>query len=333
MLVASAIVAAFVAVPVKQPVAAVPAKPALPEFELRFVDESIVRATLLDPSIRVATRYGKLTIPVADVRKIELGFRYPAGVEATLTQAVADLASPDFKTREQATAKLLAAKEYAGPLLQKAVKSKDAETVKRAEELIKSIKEKLPEERQDLKGYDTIETTEFTFQGILETTSLKAKTKYFAETDLKVVELRGLRSQGVEATDSIALDVGQYGRPNDQNWMATKFEIVAGRPLEISVSGTIDLWPQQGGQYVVGPNGQPQHGTGTPIMSQSGRGYGYASGTVVGKIGPTGEPFLIGAGQKIPRAAASGKLYLKMASPPWGNAPSGSYKVTIKSGS
>jgi imidazoleglycerol phosphate synthase cyclase subunit len=238
---------------------------------------------------------------------------------------------PEF-VREAAEKSLLATQEYALPAIRQAVKSSDPDVVRRAEALLKAIKEKLPEDRQEPKMYDTVETAEFTFQGKVETVAMKAKTKYFAETSLKVAELRGLRAAGIESNDSVSLDVALYGKPNDATWMVTKFDVVAGRPLEIAVSGQIDLYPQQAGQYFTGPNGQPQHGTGTPIIGASGRNYQYSSGTVVGKIGVNGEPFLIGLGTKNPRITGSGKLYLKVASPPWGNVPSGNYKVTVKAG-
>ena len=44
-------------------------------FELRFADGSNVRMTMLDPSFEVSTRFGKLTVPWAEVRKIEFGLR------------------------------------------------------------------------------------------------------------------------------------------------------------------------------------------------------------------------------------------------------------------
>ena len=41
--------------------------------EVRFGDGSIVRMTLLQENLEVQTKYGKLNIPLSDVRRVEFG--------------------------------------------------------------------------------------------------------------------------------------------------------------------------------------------------------------------------------------------------------------------
>jgi hypothetical protein len=127
----------------------------------------------------------------------------------------------------------------------------------------------------------------------------------------------------------ISVDASKYGMPNDQNWMETKVEVDASKMLEITAQGKVDLWPQQPNQYMVGPNGEPQQGMGTPIMQNNGV-YQFTSGTLIGKIGPNGTPFAIGNSYRK-TATANGFLYLKIASSSWGNNSSGKYEVVIKS--
>src|SRR4051794_18919766 len=45
--------------------------------EIRFADDSTVKMVLQHNSLEVATRYGKLTVPVAEMRRIEFGLRIP----------------------------------------------------------------------------------------------------------------------------------------------------------------------------------------------------------------------------------------------------------------
>src|SRR5438270_13776412 len=45
--------------------------------EIRFADDSTVKMTLESASIEVATRYGKLTVPVNEIRRIDFGLRIP----------------------------------------------------------------------------------------------------------------------------------------------------------------------------------------------------------------------------------------------------------------
>ncbi|MFO0937515.1 MAG: hypothetical protein U0798_13475 [Gemmataceae bacterium] len=309
-----------------------PTKPSgPPEFEVHFADDSSVRANLMDSSIIVVTKYGKLTIPISELRRVEMGFRYPEGMEAKVDAAIADLGSTDFAKREAAEKALFEMKEYSVHAIKRATKSPDKEVVKRAEGLMRQIKDKLPAERLDQKDTDTIETSEFTFQGKIETQSLKAKTRYFAESSLKVAELRGLRMAGVENNDTIVVEANKYGLPNDNTWMETPIEIVAGRPFEASASGSVDQLPQQGGQYVTQPNGQPQYGT-VQVMMPNGRRYQYSSGTLIGRVGPNGDPFVLGSNYKSPRMSQSGKLYVKIVASQWGVPTTGSYKIVVKSG-
>src|SRR5262249_10970589 len=109
--------------------------------EVRFADDSIVKATLLDKSIDVSTRYGKLTVPVDEIRSVELGLRISEETGKRVEAAVAALGSQDFAKREAASAELLELRELAWPALQQAARSSDAEVARRAREVIKTLAE------------------------------------------------------------------------------------------------------------------------------------------------------------------------------------------------
>src|SRR5437763_1716326 len=82
-----------------------------------------VTVRLLTEELEIRTRYGKLLVPVSDVRRIEVGFRYPEGVERRVEQAVERLGSADFKDRDAAGTDLLRLKELAYPALKRATHS------------------------------------------------------------------------------------------------------------------------------------------------------------------------------------------------------------------
>src|SRR5438067_956657 len=102
------------------------------EFEARMGDDSVVKVTLAEPVLVVATKYGRLTVPAADVRKVELGFRYPEGAEAKIDRAVQDLGSPSFETREAAEKTLVGLDHLAVPAARRATHSPDPEGARRA---------------------------------------------------------------------------------------------------------------------------------------------------------------------------------------------------------
>src|SRR5260370_21493508 len=83
-----------------------PGEPAPPE--LRFADGSAVRLALLQDQVEVRTKYGKLTVPLAEIRSVEFGLRVPEETTRRLEAASAGLGSEEFREREQASAELLA---------------------------------------------------------------------------------------------------------------------------------------------------------------------------------------------------------------------------------
>src|SRR5262249_13212483 len=65
-------------------------KPA--DVEATFANASVVRVTLLAEKIEVDTVYGKLSVPVRDVRRIEFGMRLPEGADKKIETAIKQLA-------------------------------------------------------------------------------------------------------------------------------------------------------------------------------------------------------------------------------------------------
>jgi len=64
--------------------AAEPPKPPTTEgtrFDCKFADGSAVSLDVLEPNLTVTTKYGKLIVPLGEVTMVELGFRYPEGID------------------------------------------------------------------------------------------------------------------------------------------------------------------------------------------------------------------------------------------------------------
>src|SRR5947209_16023843 len=62
-------------------------------IEVRFADDSTVKMVLLHGSIDVTTRYGKLTVPGEEIRRIEFGRRVTEETAKKIDAAVARLGS------------------------------------------------------------------------------------------------------------------------------------------------------------------------------------------------------------------------------------------------
>ncbi len=315
------------------------------EFDLVFTDSSNIRVLLLEPALVVATKYGKLSVPIDEIRRIVLGFRYPEGMEQRIATAIERLGDARFREREDATRQLYELRPYSIPLLRLATKSNDLERSQRAQELLKKILADVPEEKQVFIPYDTIETLDFTIRGKLERTTLRVRTKHFGEAAVKVSELKYLRAilKGQNRAD-LRVDAAKYARLNWSNWLDTGIDVPMDRSLEITASGQIDQWPQTPGQYLCGPRGNNTAAPNVPAnfrLHVHSRATGadarpmttIMSGALIGKIGEQGPVFIIGDSCKLPKTPAEGRLYLFIAPSHWNNDDcTGEYKVKIQVG-
>src|SRR5438132_428864 len=73
----------------------------------RCIDGSVLDLTVREEKLTIVTDTGKVTVPIADVRKIELATRVPEDVAAKIAAAIKKLGSDSVKDREQAGAELL----------------------------------------------------------------------------------------------------------------------------------------------------------------------------------------------------------------------------------
>ncbi len=159
-----------------------------------FTDSSSVPLFLPEGKLTFTTKYGKLTVPISEIVRIELGFRYPDGLEAKILVATEELGSPDYQTREQAQKQLLSWGEVALPTLKKTMMGTNAEAIRRAEEIAAKLQANLPRDRQEIHDFDVVVTETSTFRGTLEADTIQATTKFFGETKLKLADLRTLRN-------------------------------------------------------------------------------------------------------------------------------------------
>ncbi|HEY7310596.1 MAG TPA: hypothetical protein VH643_14630 [Gemmataceae bacterium] len=289
--------------------------------EVRLLDGSQVMLTIRQENLTVQTRYGKLSVPVRDIRRVEFALRLSPADIGRIEDAVGKLGSDQFIEREKATAELVRIGERAYPALVKASKSGDKETAARAGQVVESLRKQLPAERLRIRKHDVVHTTEFTIVGRIEDESIKARSELFGDVQVRLTQLRELRGVAVGGEIQVVVDAARYAAQTE-SWLETELEVSAGAELRVTAMGQVDLWPiaGQNGQYVTGPAGTAGWGKG----SQPG-------GALLGRIGPGGKVFVLGAAY-TGTAPEDGKLYLRIVPSAWNNASNGSYTVTINSG-
>jgi hypothetical protein len=311
--------------------------------EVRFADDSTVRAALLDKSIEVTTRYGKLTVPVDEIRSIEFGLRIPAETAKRIEGAVGRLNSEDYTQREAASAELLELRELAFPAVEQASRSSEAEVARRAKEILKTLADTVPPEKLQPPQHDTVVALDFTIVGRIEGPTLKARTPYFGEASLKLAEVRALRRTASELETKLSVDAARYGGPLEE-WMDTGIKVRAGAGLQVAAKGMVDLQPGAGDPGTqVGPDGlvRQMGGRRGPGAAAAGPGGGRAParpaigmqvpGALLGRIGEYGKVFVIGS-QYEGTAAGEGKLYLRIVPSPTNVESSGTYEVRVTTG-
>jgi len=170
------------------------AKRAAAAVEVQCIDGSILNLKVLDERIDLITPYGKLSIPVRDIERIEVAFRLPEDIAHRIDAAIADLGKVEFPRREAASAALLELGERAYPALLKAAKSRDAEVVRRARELLEKIRDEVPEERLQFRPHDVVYTAGSKNTGRIASATLKVLTSQFGEQQLKLSDVFEVRS-------------------------------------------------------------------------------------------------------------------------------------------
>jgi hypothetical protein len=171
--------------------------------EVRFTDDSVLKVTLKDERIELTTPYGKLLIPVADIRGIDFGTHIPEDVAKKIDAAIADLGSAEFQKREAATAELLKLREKAYPALLEAAQSTDAEAKRRAEQVLDQLKASVPADQLHFRAFDVVHTEHSQIAGHIAPAALKAQTTQFGELQLKVADLRTLQPVGTRVARAI----------------------------------------------------------------------------------------------------------------------------------
>lgn len=295
------------------------------EVEVKFREGSTLRMLVLQENIEVITKFGKLTVPMSEVRLIDFGVHTIEGVPQKIDSAMMKLSSSTFKEREDGLNELVKLGPAAYPSLHAGSKSPDLEVSRRAEAAIKKIKSKYPADLLRLAVDDRVVTNDFTIVGRIVSPAIRAETPLFGALDLKLPELRTMLWVNGSTDVEAMVDASKYC--NRTAWMDTGVTIEQGRGLQIQASGEVDLLPGNGGgEFISGPQGNFNIGGGR-------FGPGRLPGLLMGKIGDAGIAFIVGE-RYSGYPTQEGKLYLQIIPGNFGgNQPAqGGYTVKINAG-
>jgi hypothetical protein len=315
----AALLAASTAAAEDKPAEVAKPAPRPAEVVAQLHDGTVIRKAALRDAVVVATRFGKLTVPAAEVRRIEFGRHVPAEVARQVEEAVKQLASNEYKQREAAGQRLVALGARAYPALQAAATSPDKEVAARAKAALERVRKEVRAELLSLPEQDVVYTRDCVLAGRVEGEALRAHTASLGELSLRFAVLRSLHSAAVDRSD-VAVEAAQFGNGTGK-WADSGVTVEAGVGLAVSASGRVDLMPAQAGQHLSGPAGYPAQGS-------DGR---HQAGTLLGRLGEDGPVFAVGQ-QYEGRSGKGGKLYLYIVPLAGGNGSTGAYQVKVKAG-
>jgi hypothetical protein len=292
------------------------------EADVNFMNGSNIRLRLQSDTLEISTAFGKLTVPVKEIRSIDFGAHLPAGYAEKIDAAVKQLASSEYREREKGVAALVDLGPYSYAAAVEASRSKDSETATRGKAVMQKLQAKYPKADLKTDAEDKIVTSKFTIVGRIVTSTLKAKTDYFGEADLSLANMRTMRLIGAPGPEvDLAIDSSKYAAQGA--WMPTNYQSDGRSSIVITAKGLIDIAPDQGG-ILAGPSGYRTNPAGA-FPAKKAKSYG---GQLQGKFGEQGDIFVIGDRFEGTPSGA-GKLYLHITPSVYGSQCSGSYDVKV----
>lgn len=287
------------------------------QVDVTLNDGSRLLATLQGEHVKIKTAFGELQVPIKSIHRIEFGLHAPEGAGRKIVDALNALGASAYKDRDAAEKTLLHYGAYCYGDLQFAFEVTDNPEVKiRAQKLIQKIEAMLPKEILNRKAKDTIYTKEDgTLVGKI-LSDVKVSSDHVGELTLKLFSLKSVLF-GSRVEVALEVDAAEH---NAEKWLNTKIHLSHGYNLTVKAEGKVDLWPTTPNQYLSDPNG---------AQGQQGKGGTFKAGSLVGKIGEKGIPFLAGSNFQA-EVGSEGELYLAIVQSSWNNASQGKYTVRIK---
>jgi hypothetical protein len=244
----SAFVVAFVAIaatvaiaedkpesePVSKELKAAPSTGDAEMVDVEFSRKGGMRMALRDKALELETPYGKLTIPVNQIARIEFATRLSEAEAKAVDEAIAKLGNNEFAVRDAAMHQLTSFGERAYPALVKASKDADPEVARRAKAAMEKLQQTFPPERLAGREFDIVETGHSRIAGTLRAASMAVETAEFGMQELRLADLRSLRSQRVGASDI------PFIKPEADPGNLLRYQTMIGKTLAFQVTGRGD---------------------------------------------------------------------------------------------
>lgn len=289
------------------------------DVEIKLQDGSLFRGEIKDiENLVLKTAYGSLTVPVADLLRIDRGERLADKDLKEIAETIKDLDNDEFAKRSAAQYKLETFPVAAYETVKAARESASPESKNRIDGILKKLAAKSQGKR--VQTEDSVRTVRFEATGVLQFDTVKIKSR-LGDLAVKLEDIQTVRWLNRGETKNLLLEpTAAMGE-----WVDTGIDSTPGDRVAVLVTGTINPFNNQD----INPLGSSNWG--------NNNGNQFMMGAVIGKLGGAGEPFLIGFG-KVWNTDAKERLFIKIN---WNfnqtgrsnDAPKGHFNVKIATGS
>lgn len=313
----------------QEPAAAADHKAAGQPIRLRLLEGSLVAGKLSVDTITVETAFGKLEIPVQEIRSFTPGLDSHPDERKRIGRLIQQLGANAVADRDMAQKALTELGPAIRAELEKNVKDEDAERRTRVQKILADFDELEGDEDYEAGAHrplisdDTVETTRFTVTGKIHPQAFLVQTR-FGQLNVALADIRSAErdaSEKQEIRKTVAVSGENFVQSSLVN---TSIRLSRGDEVSVSADGSIVMSPW-------GSNAKS-----TPDGSQQFQWYiqnQIPGGALVGRIGTGGPIFKIGSKLTF-TATRQGTLYLAVAMNPQfinqGNNFPGQYNVKIR---
>jgi hypothetical protein len=283
------------------------------QVELHLRDGSVLLGELSGvDAIALKTSYGTLSFPLTHILRVRAGFRLSKQDETDILAAIKDLDSDDFNVRGLAQRRLEERGAPAAAVLRDAKGKATPEVRNRVEAIMKKIAENNPRLVLD----DIIKSDEFEATGTLQFESLTVKS-HIGDVKVKLEDMEALRFLANGTDKSLTLEASA----GLDAWVDTGIDSTSNEKISVICTGNVTMF----NNYQTTPDGNTNWGN-RPFLA----------GAVVGKLGESGKPFLIGAAKQFVPANRQ-RLFVKIFCPENvisgnSNPSTGEFRVRIATG-
>ena len=272
------------------------------QVQFYMPDGDVLVGIMLAKQITVATEFGTLTIPTAQIRSFVPGLNSRPKLLKQIEGLIAKLASSDSAERDRAHKELATLGPKVGGELRRHKGGSNADRAKHIETLLTEFEKRQAAEEQagedgekSLAREDTVVTNDFTVLGKISPSTFQISTKFGTlTTDLASINRAVRTGQGREAFSKIVDVTGQHLM--QRGYKKSTIQVRQGDRVTVTATGYIVMSPW-GSSTRSTPDGSTQWG----------QYNGFPTGCLVAKIG-NGKPFRIGS-RKTFTAKTSGTIH------------------------